>query len=365
MKKLLNGQLFVPYGGQTISSVAGMSLAINNLSKDIRDYIDWKKTDVTAVPIDHWLVNYLLLSTGKLGYRTDLQPKESFARTDFAVEELARVFGFTTEYNAGRLHIGDNGAVTIYVVGKSPRRKQIDASTPFWNMAAMRYISHGSTSMAMGNNAEPEEFVGSGFDVVEIDLGILHYQAVAFMNYWYKRNPDSPRSLQQLVAMHVLPMLKLSQYDIAIMNRMTAIAQGTPINLESPRLSKSFPDRHREMDLALKSHVPYLLGRDLSFEDAIAALAFPLKNNPWVTLSMDDYSFSRQINWAVLVARYSLLTYLFAICRIDPSRSKRYPVNDIVRSIKRIENDNGLSQVLGLTMRRDFKEKIVALLDQI
>lgn len=362
MKKLLDGRLPEPNGGQTNSTVAGMPLALSNISRDISEYLKWCRTDVKAVAADHWLVSYLIIATSKIGYHHELPPRASFTRSDFATEELARAFGFTTEYNAGRLHIGDNGAVTIYIVGQSPRRKEIDANTPWWSMTAMRFLAHSSTSLSLGNHADPEEFIGSGFDVIEIDLAILHYQAVQFMRYWSVNAPDKPRSIQMMVAMDVLPRLKLSQYDIAIMNRMTAVAKGFPISKEQVRLSKSFPDRTPEMDRALAAQTHFLLGRDMPFETAIASLPFTLNNNPFKVLSLDDYSYSRAINWAVLIARYGLLDYLFAICRVDPERSGRYPVNDIVRTIKRIEGDNGLAQTLSSSARRDFKEKLAEIL---
>lgn len=363
MKKLLDGQLPQPNGGQTMSSVAGMPLALSNFSRDITEYLRWCRTDVKAVPADHWLVSYLIIATSKIGYDYTLTPQASFTRSDFATEELSRAFGFTTEYNAGRLHIGDNGAVTLYIVGKSPRRKEINANTPYWAMTAMRFLGHSSTSLSLGNHADPEEYIGCGFDVVEIDLAILHYQTVQFMRYWSVTAPDNPRNIQMMVAMDVLPRLKLSQYDIAIMNRMTATAKGFPVSKEQVRLSKSFPDRILEMDRALVAHTHFLTGRDIPFETAIGALPFVLGNNPFKVLSLDDYSYSRSINWAVLIARYGLLDYLFAICRVEPGRSARYPVNDIARTITRINGDNGLAQTLSSSARRDFKEKLGALLD--
>lgn len=364
MKKLLEGKLPVPTGTLTSNKVARSDLAMSNLTRDIVEYLRWKRTDVTAVAADHWLVSYLIIATSKIGFH-DHDPKESFTRTDFLTEELSRAFGFTTEYNAGRLHIGDNGAVTVYIVGKSPRRNQIVASTPYWKMTPLRYISHQSTNLSMGSMAEPEELVGSGFDVIEIDLAILHYQALSFLRFWEKQNPETPRSLQMLVSMDILPRLKLSQYDIAIMNRMTSMANSGPVNNEVIRLSKSFPDRHGEVSGALTSLVKVLLGRELSFEQAIAAIECPLGNSSFITLSMDDYAYTRQVNWAVLLGRVNLLQYLFAICRIEPLRSKRWPVNDIKRTIVRINNDGGFNQTLGLSMRKDIKEKLQDFIDRI
>lgn len=365
MKKILDGQLPIPNGGQTNTSIAGMNLALSNLTLDITEYLRWTRTDVTAVGANHWLVNYLLIATGKLGYRHELSPQESFNRTDFATEELARAFGFTSESNAGRLHIGDNGAVTIYVIGKSPRRKQVNQNTPYWEMVPMRYLSHGSTSLAMGNHAEPEDGIGCGIQVIELDLSLLHYQAIQFMNYWYTKSPDNPRSLQQMVSMNVLARLKLSQYDIASMNRMMAKAKGLPVNNLPVRLSKSFPDRHPEMDRVLTAHTQFLLGQELSFEGAIAALDFPLKNNPFKVLSFDDYSYSRAITWALLIARFGLVDYLFAICRVTKERSGKWPVNDIKRTITRISNDSGFNQALSYSERSAVREHIDSILKQI
>lgn len=362
MKKLLDGTLPIPNSGVMNSPVAAMALALSNLSRDITEYLRWTRTDVTHVPADHWLVSYLIIASGKLGYRPDLSPMESFNRTDFLTEELSRTFGFTTEYNAGRLHIGDNGSVTVYVVGKSPRRSQITMNTPYWAMTAVRYLAHSSTSLAMGNHAEPEDLIGSGYDVIELDLGILHYQVTRFTEYWLSHNPESPRSLQQFVAMDVLPKLKQSQYDIAIMNRLTAMVNHVPVSMTVPRLPKSFPDRHREMDNALMMHLDFVMGRELSFEMAIGFLPTTLGNNPFKVLSFDEYLPTRQMGWALLITRFNLLSYLFTICRVDRDRSRRWPIGEIKRAIKRIDNDSGLGVVLNLSARKEFRAKLQALL---
>lgn len=364
MNKLLDGKIQYNPGQLLESPVASMSLALSNLSKDIATYVHWMNKDVTHVAADHWLVSFINIALGRIGYRPEMTPQEIFQRADLLSTELARVFGFTTEYSAGRLHISDNGAVTVYVIGKSPYRKKVLTTTQHWELVPMRYLAHSSTSLSMGNHAEPEELVGCGYDVIELDLGILQYQAVQFMNYWTTRNPEAPRNLQQLVAMHVLPKLKQTQYDIAIMNRLTNMINGGPINNTVYRLPKTFADRHAEMDRNLQQVLDFALGRELSFTQAISLLPTALKNNPFVTLSYDDYLETSAIGWALLLARYGLLNYLFSICRVEASRARRWPINAFERQVRRLLNTNTLSAVLNLTNRKEFMDKLQVLFDQ-
>ena len=363
MKKLLDGNILYSPSQQLESPVASTALAMSNLSRDISTYIQWRNQDVTHVPADHWLVSYLLIAISKIGYNPTLTIQETLKRADSVSTELARVFGFTTEYSAGRLHIGDNGDTTVYLIGKSPYRKVINDTTPHWNIVPLRFLSHSSTSMSMGNHAEAEELIGSGYTVIELDLGLLHYQAVQFINYWTTRNPEAPRNLQQLVAMHVLPKLKQSQYDIALMNRITALVQAGPLNSKQYRLTKSFADRHTEIDHTLTAIAKAALVKELSFTQAISLLPTPLKNNPFITLSFNDYLETRNIGWALLVTRYGLMDYLFNICRVDANRSKRWPIDAFSRQIRRMVNSGTMSAVLNLSDREAFMNKVKALLE--
>ena len=318
----------------------------------------WRNRDVTSVPADHWLVSVIFTLGQKLGYDLERTVEDIYRRVDFLSNEIAMTFGFTTMSNTGRLHIGDSGSTTIYLIGKSPMRKGVTRNTPYIDMVPIRYISHDSTNVTIGSPAEAEDLVGLGIDVIELDLGLLMLQFTLWTKEQLESGETDLRSVLQFVAMHVLPKLKRSQYAIAMMNRITAIAEGMPVSDTFYRLSKSFPDRTRDCQAILSALSEIYLDRDLTFEYLIGSLPVPMMGTLGIASSCPDYLPTRQVTWALVLARYNLVRYLFALGRVDPTRAKRYPVNDIRRIINRLMNDGGLRQVIGISQRKDIEARL-------
>lgn len=340
------------------SPVSASSLLIQNFEMDIRNYIDWRNRDVSSVPVDHWMVSLIFTLGQKLGYDLNRSVEDIYRRVDFLSNEIAMTFGFTTMANPGRLHIGDSGNTTIYLIGKSPLRKGVSRTTPYADMVPIRYLSHDSTNVSMGSPAEKEELIGLGMDAIEIDLGLLMLQFTLWTKEQVESGETDLRNPQMFVGMHVLPKLKFSQYAIAFMNRIAATAEGLPTNDTFYRLSKGFADRTRDCQNIISQLAEVYLKRDVTFEYLLGSLPVPMMGTLGVAGTIPEYIPTRQITWALVLSRYNLVRYLFALGRVDPVRAKRYPVNDIRRVINRLINDGGLRQTLGISQRKDIEAKL-------
>jgi hypothetical protein len=339
---------------------------ISNFELDIRSYIDWRNRDISFVAADHWMVSMLTTLSQKLGYDLSRSVEDIYRRAGFLANEIAATFGYTTESNTGRLHIGDNGSKTIYLIGESPMRTGVTRTTPYTDMIAIRYISHDSTNLTMGCPAEAEALIGLGIDVIEIDLGLLMLQFTLWMKEQLAMpGGDDKRTPQIFVGMHVLPKLKHSQYAIALMNRCCAIAEGLPVNDSFHRLSKAFSDRTQSGQSIYESFTRLMLSRNnVTFEYLLGTLPVPMMPTLGVACRIPQVAPTRQITWALILSRYNLIRYLFALAKVEPGRATQYPVNDIRRVINRMLGDNGLRAALSSGQAKDVEIKLAALIDQ-
>lgn len=344
--------------------VAASNQFIANFELDIKAYLDWRNRDISSVPADHWMVSLIFTLGQKLGYDLDRTVEDVYRRVGFLTTEIASTFGFTTVSNAGRLHIGDSGNTTIYLVGESPFRSGVTRLTPYEDIVPIRYLSHDSTNLCMGSPAEAEPLIGLGMDSIELDLGLLMLQFTLWTKAQMESGETDLRTPQFFVAMHVLPKLKCSQYAIAFMNRITAIAEGLPVNDTNYRLSKAFPNRSQVGQNVLESISRIILSRDVSFEYLLGVLPVPVMRSLGQVVTLPDYLPTRQVTWALVLSRYNLLRYLFAMARVDVFRAKRWPVNDIRRVITRMINDGGLRMTLGMSAREEVQRKLEDLVVQ-
>lgn len=338
--------------------VAASEQFIRNFELDIKAYLDWRNEDISFVPVDHWMVSLLFTLGQKLGYDLERSVSDIYRRVAALTNEVSSTFGFTTVSNAGRLHIGDSGNTTIYLVGESPLRAGVSRTTHYKDIVAIRYLSHDSTNLTIGSPAEAERLIGLGMDVIELDLGLLMLQFTLWTKAQLESGETDLRTPQLFIGMHVLPKLKYSQYALAMMNRITAIAEGLPVSDTSYRLSKAFANRSQVGQNVLDSISKIILGRDVTFEYLLGFFPVPMMTSLGQAMTIPEYLPTRQVTWALVLSRYNLLRYLFALGRVDPIRAKRYPVNDIRRIITRMINDGGLRQTLGISARMDMEAKL-------
>lgn len=344
------------------AAVAGLDTALRNIQGDIDRYIQWKNRDVTAVAPDHLLVSLLTILGSKVGWNPEFSVNDIYQRTHHLAGDVSRTFGFTHSGNAGRLHIGDSGNTTLYLVGESPNREGVSWRTPYWEIVPVRYISHDSTNFTMGSPALSEEGFGLGFDVIEIDLGLLVIQYYLWASEQLAMSTDSKRNLQHFISMYTLPGLKRSQYGLAFMNRMSAYAEDHDPDNTFYRTSMALPDRTRQMETACVQLTNIILKKDVTFEYLLEAIPVPCSPNLGALNTIPDLPPTRQVTWALLLARYNLTSFLFNLSRMEPDRARRYPVNGIVRAINRVISDRGFSQGLGLREQRDVIKKLNSLI---
>lgn len=347
-----------------VSPVGASRQFIENYTQDIQAYLKWKATDVSDVPADHWMVSMLTTLAQKVGYDLSRTVEDIYRRAGYLANEIAMTFGFTSQSNAGRIHIGDSGNKTVYLIGESPFRRGVTRSTPYWDMNPIRFLSHDSTNLTLGNNAESEDLIGLGLDVIEIDLGLLMLQYTLWMREQLASEEKYKRTPQMYVAMHVLPRLKFSQYAIAIMNRCCAIAEGLPVNNVPVRLSKSYIDRTASGQKIFETFTKIMLSKQTTFEKLIGTLPVPLVGTLGRATSVGQYAPTAQVTWALVLGRYNLLRYLWALGRVEPNHSKMYPINDIRRIIGRVLGANGMSAALDRRTFQDVAMKLDALLSQ-
>lgn len=328
------------------AAVAGTEYLIQNFTLDVVAFLKWKHTDVTSVAADHFLVSLLIALGQKIGYDPNFTINDLYRRAHYQIPEMCNQFGLTYSTNPGRLHVGDSGNTTLYLLGESPLRAGVTPQTRYQDIVALRYLSHDSTNVTMGSEADAEDQIGLGFDIIEIDLGLLMLQNYLWMHEQMNNGSDNKRNLLTFVSMYVMPSLKVSQYPLAFMNRMVAIAQGLPVDDTHHRITKAFVDRTQLASETLTKLSEAILKREVTFDYLLEAVPVPLWESVGAAHTMPSMAPTRQVIWALVCARYNLVNYLFTFARMEPDRARRFPVDNVRRVLQRMDSDDTLRSAL-------------------
>lgn len=335
---------------------------LENYNLDIDTYVKWMNTDVTATGSDDLIVSILIEMGQKMGYDLDRTVAEIYHRAFYLTPEISNTFGLTYSSTAGELHSGPSGNPTIYMAGPSIFREFATSITDYRDMVPIRYLSHDSTNLSVGSPALLEQGIGIGFDVIEIDLGLLMVQYMLWLKEQVDSEFDYKRSIMMFSAMHVWPKLIYTRLPLAFMNRARAIAQGLPVNNVQHNLSKNFVNRTGQAHAMLDEVVKFFGKRESTFQYLLGTLPVPGLFTLDRLVTLPDILINRQCAWAAIMARYNAFTYLYVLARVDPTRSRKFPVDNATRSITRAYNDRGFSQVMGLQEQRSVKTHMQTLL---
>lgn len=335
---------------------------LDDYAFDIVQYLKWKNDDVTAVASDDLIVSILTTTGDKMGYDYDRSIADIYTRAFYLAQETASAFGLTYSSNAGDLHTGISGNPTIYMLGVSPFRKSVSPATSYRDIVAVRYLSHDSTNLHIGSQALLEPGFGIGFDVIEIDLGLLFVQFLLWLKEQMTSEFEYKRSLMTFVSMHVWPKLVHSRMPLAFMNRARGIAQEYKPNNVTFNQSKYFHNRTPQAHAMLEECVKFFLKRENTFDYLLGSLPVPT-NQPLVTYTdLPDVAMTRQVSWAAIMARYNTFQFLYEMARVDPIRVRRFPLDSSARAIQRAYNDRAFGQVMGLQEQRSVRQHLDGLL---
>lgn len=334
------------------AATPGFDQLIRYANDTLDQYVQWCNQAVTTVASNHLLVSLLITLTQKVGYDPNYTVQDLYNRVNFLLPDMASTFGLTYATHTGKAHVGENGNPTLYLLGESPLRTRISRDTPYVQIVPWRYLAHSSTNLSLASPAVAEPGIGTGVDVIELDLGLLLLQYFLWVREQLGQTGDDRRSLTSFVSMMVLPTLKLSQFAVAYMNRLTANAKGLPVDDRPYRFTRAFVDRSRTEGQELMNLTSTLLKRENQFGYLLEAIPVP---GVWGNLgdqqTLPDLPPTRQVTWALLIARYNLTDMLYALNRISPERARQYggEVNGIRRTVNRCINDGSL--VSGLPPR--------------
>lgn len=240
----------------------------------------------------------------------------------------------------------------------------IIATTDDWNVAEglanweeltpIRYLYHPMSSLKLPVPDAQFATSEAGLTVVTINVPMLASQYKAW-RHAYSETDDSPRTVGQFLQAYPLPNMLDSQIDIAIFNRMVGRYFGTTPVAEPFRHPFYLTDWSTEVDAVLDKFLAQMGPKRWDFDTMVSHIPTVCSENLHHVLRLPEQPYNTQLQWGVMLARLSLITFLVQFNKsTDNDRNQKY-LNYIKRWLRYMEGNTAMRSALPTDLYEDVQ----------
>lgn len=220
------------------------------------------------------------------------------------------------------------------------------ASKTWFDLQPIRVLSHPFTDMDMALPNGKSHRDEGGIAVIAINIPMLALQYKCWRRQDRERINETPQTVMQFLHEFPIPNMVESQTNIAMLNRaMTMFFDGT-----LPSKKRAHPmyltDWSMEVDKAIQYWFRFVGRRNLRFTDILSSFPHVGTRDILDTLKLPDEAFTIQIQWAVIMARLAVTTFLVQFDYELNRQINQGQLNILRRWLDLIELNRGLRQAL-------------------
>lgn len=264
-------------------------------------------------------------------------------------DDLSRSLHLTSPTNVGRLQspgvFYGKDSEEVLVVDDSPF--SLDQVRDDWeNLTPIRFLRHPKTDLTMQVPDGDQYSAETGLAVILVNIPMLACQYREWKLRELYHNPENPRTAMQFLGLYPLTNSVASQVDVAFINRFIALYNDQPV-LDT-RDNHPFYLNHYEdpIDKEIAKIQLVLAKRALDFDQTLEALVPIAAESFREVIALPSMPMTRQVTWALLLARLPLITWLVQWNLVNGHNRNRHALNVIRRALIEFRNDSAHRQGL-------------------
>lgn len=329
----------------TVASPVALSprwLSIRDgLRRNLVTAISYYRTNPTVVKGDHLLVK--LLNAINVPYSL---PAERYVDVVSAKsEDLSMVFKLTSARYKGQAFTpgpfyGPRVAELIISHQESFNPWEAEARWP--ELSPVRVLRHPVTNLGLQLPDGVERNSESGFSVVAVNIPLLALQHRTWLLAEAARvaeTGESPKTTAHFLRQYVIPNMLVSHLDYLIFNRTDYLTKDLPLGHALTKHSFAMIDYAPRLDPVLLELIRYLRSSTRTWGGMLDTIPGVTRRNLARTLELPRIPRTRQVEWALAVARLPALDWLMSVSKIAPRTRNGAEVNRLLRRLKAYENE--------------------------
>lgn len=324
----------------------GWNYVRQGLQENLRTIVRFHRRNPTAVKSSHFLVRLL----GAIAIPHSLTLERYFANVDSLALDTSMALKMTSSIYKGAVFKGifyGPECHEILLADDSPF--DIQAVHRNWqNVSPVTVMRHPRSDLALHLPDGRETGTEYGLAVIKIHVAKLAvmYRAFSHNELATKGVSEPHLTPTQFIRMYVLPNMLPSHLDVAIFNRLDNLVKGAPMGEATKRHSFATVDYSKRVDLMLGDVLDIIHKKRQSLVEIMRTIPAIVHDNMSDVMDMPAMAPTRQVMWALVIARLPILSFLFRAGRERPNTSSQSEINQVRRAIGSYLSDRLFESIL-------------------
>lgn len=339
----------------TTSSTKGVVLspmwsqARGGLTRNLVQVVNYHQTRNFAVRSNHLLPRIL----NSFRVSLDSTVERYYEMIDAVAPYMSMTMKLSNSIYQGQLWDGVfYGAGTHeIIVGHNEPFELYECVKDWKNAVPVKILDHCKTDLEMHIPNGVSYSNETGYAVIAVNLTMLAVMWRCFLIEQRKQMDKglSPLTTPQFVHTYVLPNALASHLDIALVNRMVALAAKTPLGKPVRKHPMALGDYTTPTDRVLKETALHLKQANLSLHDMLCNIPAVTSVNAAEALQLPGLAPTRQYAWVEVVARVKVIADMLALSPSSLTAFDKAHLSYFTRMI----DYSGMRQVIDIQMRDD------------
>lgn len=276
---------------------------------------------------------------------------------------VSQALRMTSSLNRGQIFDGvfyGNGVKEI-IIAHDDGFDFVEAAKNWRDLQPIRVLHHPKSDLELNIPDGTTNSIEEGIAVIAINIPMLVLQYREYQRYEDSvalAKGESPRGVTHYIYSYALTNMMSSHLDIAIFNRLYNLESGIPLGESRKKHSFHVQDYSAKLDELQLNQLRALKRNPRKF-DAMMKMIPLVSAGDLSNLSiLPEMALTRQVVWALALARLQMLTFLFTASTDDARVRNGMEVNRIVRVFELFEMDYALQKVLPIDLYLDCKRQM-------
>ena len=225
-----------------------------------------------------------------------------------------------------------------------------DAKENWQELQPVKTLTHPKSDLNMDIPNGKVNSQEKGIAVITINIPMLAYQYKRFMLNELAKNPDAPGTVMQFVGQYPLANMLYSQTDVAIANRFIRKFKGLSLGESDLRPPIYVTDYTDKLDQHHEKLIKLMVKKHLTFNQMASTIPMLTNNSLFETMLLPDVIRTRQVNWALFIARIDYTNFLLEFNEFTGSNKNRQEINHLKRMVKQLGIDRAIKAALPETL---------------
>lgn len=320
----------------------------DGLRRNLQTIVRYHRRNPQAVQSSHFLVRLL----GAITIPHSMNLERYFDNVDATTFHIASALKMTSSVSKGGLFKG---------VFYGPRCNEIliahndyfdvtEAHRNWQNLQPVEVVRHPRSDLNMNLPDGKDTGTESGLAIITINIPMLAlmYRAFSLNEEAMQRRGEITLqlSVQHFIRMYVLPNMLPTHLDMVLFNRLDNLQKGAPMGESTLRHSFSLPDYTDKVNKVHQEILKYLRNKRQDFLAVLQTIPAACAEDMREAMEMADMAPTRQVVWALMLARLPVLTFLFKAGRDKASTANQTEINQVRRAITSYKSDNLFESML-------------------